>query len=283
MSVWNYRRTEEQLMRIAILHEDNHKVPITADEYATRFGARGAHSTWLTCPECGQPVVTRAMSSYSLVDPYFKHENDDPVAQKCPNYVSGSDYSQSGSGSIAPGESADMFIERIEHMSYQLRAGFPAIDAWALEYLIEQEATISFGDEVYSINRDDFSYYIDLYYGVDGPSFGVGLELQGAIWPYNTPMPNIEHTFNGCMLFEALDIANFAERLNARNMDQYDSNKFLLVYSTVDGMLTASFIKALSEHFKVVGTIDGSEKNGDELRVAFFSTEDRNALKALFP
>lgn len=76
-------------MYVAILHEGNGEKSINADEYCERFGARGGQSTWLTCPECGQPVVARGMTSGSWVSPHFKHESNNPVAQECSNYVPG--------------------------------------------------------------------------------------------------------------------------------------------------------------------------------------------------
>lgn len=272
-------------MYVAILHEGNRETPITADEYKSRFGARGGHSTWLTCPECGQPVVTRAMSNNSSVSPYFKHENDNPVSWECPNYVAGGDYySYDEDESVSLGEPTEMYIERESYEYYLLEAGFPAIDPWAFELLKEQGAIISFGDEDYEIDDGGFGdFYTTRIYGVDGPSFGLGLELKGAIWPYDTPLPNIEHTLNGCMLFESLDAGNFAERLNARNLDLYDKDWFLLVYSTIDGMGTALLIEALSEKFKVTGAIDGSEQGEHELRVAEFFMTNRDVLKMLFP
>lgn len=270
-------------MRVAILHEGNHETPITADEYRSRFGARGGHSTWLTCPECGQPVVTRAMASYSLVDPYFKHENDNPISQECPNYVSGGDgYSYDGA-SVALGEPLEMSIEYEGSGLYHLLVEFPLIDSWALDFLKERDAVISFGGDEYRVRDGDFDYYTELYYAVDGPSFGLGLELEGAPWPYETPMPNIEHTLNGCMLFEALDVRYYGKRLNARNLDLYDSDRFLLAYSTVSGMRTASLIEGLSERFRVAGWIFGSEEGDDEIRIARFTMSNRSVLKALFP
>ncbi len=94
-------------MDIAILHEGGRKVRITAKEYSSRFGARGGRSTWLTCPECGQPVVTRAMTKHSMISPYFKHENDNPVAWGCPNYRAGSE-SYTWAESLPLGEPVDL-------------------------------------------------------------------------------------------------------------------------------------------------------------------------------
>ena len=255
---------------------------ITAEEYLSRFGARGGRSTWLTCPECGQPVVTRAMTRHSVVSPYFKHEDGNHIAWKCPSYRAGGD--QGGeSESVHLGEPVDMFLERTSYDGYAFQAGFPPIEPWALEYLHERDAVIYFGDRSFAVDSTHFgNSYAIFPYEVEGPSFGLGLKLEGTDWPYDTPLSNIEHALNGCMLFEALDEGNFAERLTSDSLDLYDSEYFLLVYSTIDGIETASLVQSISDWFKVKGSIDGSWEGEDELRVASFRTGKRDALKAIF-
>lgn len=274
-------------MYAAILHEGNVEKMINADEYHDRFGARGGRSTWLTCPQCGQPVVARGMTPGSMVSPYFKHENDNPAAWACPDYRAGDgsyggDY---GAGAATPlGEPIDMYIEYEGEHVFNLLVGFPGIEPWALELLEAQGAMISFGLDEYPVDAAHFSCYNDLYYTVDGPSFGLGLKLRGAEWPYSTPMPNIEHTLNGCMLFGFPRESNLlCERLNARNIDQYVGNRFHLAYSTVSGMLPATLIKATATSFKVMGSLTNSWDGEDEIRVAKFNTQNRDLLKILFP
>ena len=191
-------------MYVAILHEGNGEKRINAEEYRERFGARGGHSTWLTCPDCGQPVVARGMTPDSWVSPYFKHENNNPTAWACPSYMSGYDYSgRSFDAGIATslGEPLDMSIEYEGDHVFELFVEFPGIDPWALWQLESQDAVMRFGVEEYPVNADNFSDSKTFLYAVDGPSFGLGIELRDAEWPYPAPMPNIEHSLNGCMLF----------------------------------------------------------------------------------
>lgn len=180
------------------------------------------------------------------------------------------------------GEPVDMFIETMGGGVYDLLVGFPGLEPWVLGLLQSQGAVISFGEDEYEVNDDHFGGYNHLYYVVDGPSFGLGLELQGATWPSATPLPNIKHTLNGCMLFEAAnDILN--ERLDADSIDFYESDQFILAYSTVTGVLIAQFIEAISEQFNVVDTLNNSWEGKHEIRIARFATTYRNALKILFP
>ena len=125
---------------------------------------------------------------------------------------------------------------------------------------------------------------VDLWRGVkQAGGFGES-QLTYTTWPCNTPLPNIEHTLNGCMLFETLGKGNLAERLNATKLDSYKSNSYILVYSTIDGMNTALMIEGISTRFQVMGSITGSEENdGNELRVATFTATARESLKAIFP
>lgn len=256
-------------MNVAILHEDGREVRITAEEYLSKLGARGGRSTWLTCPECGQPMATRAMGPHSIVSPYFKHEDDNPAAWECPNYSAGGDsYGSPESASL--GEPVDLYIERTSYDEYSLQTLYPPLEPWVLEHLEAQGAIISIGAEEYAVNHENFSTdgYTYFYYEVYTPSFGLGMELHGASWPCDTPLPNIEHTLNGCMLFEALDEGNMAERLSASSIDSYEGDQFTMVFSTADGMDTALLIEGISTWFKVVGAVSGSQEGGDELHVA---------------
>lgn len=278
-------------MHAAILHKDNYKTYITADDYQSRLRRRGVHGTWITCPECGQPVVARAMDYDSFVGPYFEHESDDSITQECIFYKLDCPTYRDGGDSY--GEyTADMFLQIVDD-SFILLVGYPALSNYALRWLEDASAYIRCGASGYSVESTfyEFRNYEKLYYTVDGPSFGPGLGLGGPLsWPEDTPLLDIEHTLNGCMLFEELDEeldeyheSNYAERLNARSIDRYHNDNFMMVYSTVDGMDAAVLVEAISSWFKVVGAVEGSCRGKDELRVAKFSTTKRDALKVLFP
>lgn len=296
-------------MYVAILHEGSRESQINAVEYKSRFGTSGGHGIWLTCPECGQPVVTRAMANGSYVSPYFKHESDDPIAQECPNYRYGGDsYGGYGSGltafdgtadlSLSVGndddendfgpatlsEAVDMFLEIDGGTpSFNLLIGFPALRPWAIAYLEIADAFIASGTSEYNVCRSTFSDYSILYYTVDGPSFGTGIELRGPSWMRDISLPNIKHTLNGCMLFECLGWEPRVKRLDAESIDLYQSNQFTLVYSTATGMYAAIAIVIGSTQFKVVGTLNNSQNGENEIKVARFITTNRDLLKTLFP
>ena len=98
---------------------------------------------------------------------------------------------------------------------------------------------------------------------MDGPSFGLWLGIHGAGWPYDTPLPKIEHTLNGCMLFEALDSGNMAERLSAGSIDSLEGNRFILVVSTVEAW-APRLVEGIFTRFMAMGVIVRLEEGWEE-------------------